>query len=293
MKKIKVLPLVLVGIMFCNIISVKSAFNVTIGTTKHYNDIEAIWDFEYEDYQSSGSGFKIGEVHYSNHTLVSVEVEEVVADRVDYIISVGTEEEIDSNDHIENALFYTLMLYYPILFPGSLNPWNQTWNDLGRNLISTFFLDYDNMNSVFVAFGNDTFLERKFDRSEYVINRISGKYSVEPTIAIYNYLLDCIYIGSSGLDTYAGNFTFQVAFNPQTDIVLGFEMYMNYSGYRDAKYYKAFYYYKVEIAGYDLPDLYYEVDVIPTSEAKILIKTLVSISILGIGIIIVRRKLRK
>ncbi|MHA1212997.1 MAG: choice-of-anchor S family protein, partial [Candidatus Heimdallarchaeota archaeon] len=262
-------------------------------TVVHYDDIEAIWDYEFEDYQSSGSGFEFSDVHYSNNTAVSVEVEEVVPDKIDFLVHVGAEEEIDSNDHIENAFFYSLMLYFPIFFPGYVNPWNQTRMDLGRSLIRSFFLDYDNMNSVFIAFGNDTFLERKFDVSAYVINRVSGKYIVEPTIAIYNYLLDCIYIGTSGLDTYAGNFTFQLAFNPQTDIVMGFEMYMNYSGYRNAEYYNVFYYYKVERAGYNLPELYYEVDVIPTSEAKISVKTLVSISVLGLGIIIVRRKIKK
>ena len=43
-------------------------------------------------------------------------------------------------------LFYSILKMQPALFSGILKPWNQTRLDLGRPLITSFFIDYDNMN---------------------------------------------------------------------------------------------------------------------------------------------------
>ena len=291
MKKIKIISMILIVLVFVNAIPVHSVFTVTNGATFLFDTVESIWDFGYEDYKSSGSGFSLNDIHFTNNTLVTVEVDYVQPTYVDFTATVGSESYSDDNGHTQNSLFFSFFKQYPALFSGILKPWNQTRLDLGRPLITLFFIDYDNMNDNFKFLANDTELERIFDRSDYVINRVSGSYTIDSSIAVYNYLLDCIIIGEFGLDTYGGNFTYQVAYQINTDRVLGFEMYHNFSGYRDAEYYKLYHYYKAEALGFDLDELYYEVDVPPT--IGFLPASIIIASTIGLGILEWKRKRKR
>lgn len=294
MKKIRFLSVIII-LFLTNIIPVKTSYNVSVGMTIPYDVIESKWAFEFNHEQSSGSGFSFKEVHYSNNTFTTVHVDSVSSTKVDFTVTIGTASLSDSIDHIENIIGYSLLLYFPSLITGTLNPWNQTKMDFGRGLVRSYFIDYSNMDSVFKEWSDDFYLESTFDRSDYVINRISGDYRIENDLAIYNYLLDCTIIGSSGLDTYSGNYTFQVVYNTVTSIIHGFELYHNYSGYRDADYYSVYYYYKAEKVGYNLPEFYFVVDETPTPTflINIFTRTIISSCAIVFGILFTKRKIKK
>ncbi|NHJ06320.1 MAG: hypothetical protein EAX90_15950, partial [Candidatus Heimdallarchaeota archaeon] len=105
-----------------------------------------------------------------------------------------------------------------------------------------------------------------------------------------------------------GNYTYQIIYDTATSIVQGFEMYCNYSGLFDGNQTEMFLYNQIEISDFDLPEFYYEVDIInkpveptptptptpsttTTQEGSVFLGPIITISFFSFWIII-RRKIK-
>jgi len=304
LKIIKLVPIVLIfAVAFSNIIPT-SAFNVVVGQVVEYDEVRQVWNYGKNSSKSSGTGFSFNGVHFSNDTLISAEVEATSSGSVGYTITVGTESDSLSTSHQSNSLsFYFLMLTPISMLYFLRDTWNKTLLNLGPNIFRIFFLDFNNMNSEFQDLSNVTALEEFFDDPAFDINRVNGTYATDGNLGIYNYLLDCTLIGYSGLDTFSGNYTYQIVYDTSCDVVQGFELLINFDGTLGFTDYTIFRYFKYEIIGYDLPDFVFDVDVTLAPELEpvitkigslgLLIISVAPISFSGLAIIISKRKMRK
>jgi hypothetical protein len=313
MKKIRNILMLVIVLSLLFHLPVQSTFNVTVGTILQYDKIESYWDFSLDGNQSIGSGFQFEEINYPNNTLLTVQATNVDATSVSFNETVNAVNDTGSMSHFGFALGFALICFYPVLIADVIDPWNQTLRDLGVGLFGWYFIDHGESSTLLNDFSNPTYLEENFDDTEYNINRMIGNYNITGNLAIFNWLLDCTFIGESGLDNFAGNYTYQFAYDTTTSILQGFEMYINYSGLLDGYQRSLFYYHICEIEGYDLPDFYYEVDVYPepeptptptptptltptptpTETSGLFIGSIIASCIIGTSIIYLKRRFRK
>jgi len=229
----------------------RADYNVAVGNSFTYEVVKSNWDITYGADSSTGKGFNYDEIKYTEKTQLTVEVTAASASSVSWDMDIGTDTYSGTNIALD-GLFFLFVLFYPLLY-SSMGTWNQTYMDLGPELIPIFFVDPQLMSDFFFELSNETYISTAFSTTDWIISNIGGSFDNTSTVAVFEWHFDTTLTNGPSGHNYGGTFTFIYAFSKTTGQMKGIYMDMDYSGQVDFTVTNIKMTHRVEEVGYNLP----------------------------------------
>lgn len=280
-KELKILlPLLVVALLFGS--TMTQAYGVSIGNTFTYDVEASSWDVTVDTDTSSGTGFNFLDVNRPVGSQFTVEVTDVTpATSVDWEMTLGTDTDTGSSAPFDAIGIIFLMFFPMLIVESSIMVWNQTEMDLGLEIMTFFFAEPTTFTGIFEQMVEENIVETYYTGTEFNFENVGGTFDQSSSTAVFEWHFDMTYV--NGSDNWAGDFTWQYAYDKTTGQMKGNNMDIDYSGTMGGIdiVYKLVQ--KVEEVGYDLPNV---AGILPGFEWFIVIPI---VAILG-GFTIIRRK---
>lgn len=275
------IPILLVFVILAPTMT-KAAYNVAVGNIFTYEGVKNNWDITVGTDTSSGTGFSIDETHYAEKTQFTVEVTAADSTSVNWDLVIGTDTISGFNFGLD-GLYFVFVMFMP-LFYSLPSTWNQTYMDLGPELVPIFFIDPQIMSEFFFEMTNVTYISSVFSDPDWVIASIGGTFDNSSAIAVFDWHFDMTWTDAVSGHNYGGTFSYIYAFDKITGQMKGNYMNLDYTGQVDFTVQNVQLTQRFEEVGYNLPG----VGFIPGFEWFMVIPAFALLA--GLPIIIKRRK---